>query len=597
MATPCLSRLLLIFLLGAIQVVAHPMSKDKPAESGNVVVQRSPCLRWKPKEENHRHIHYGSQEPAVTFQEITVKLDDKDASKHKSDADADEESTKTEYPSEASSKHDETMGTTHNHKDMKKSDRAGKLTDEEIDEMGELARRYLLLSREEKKRLKDMFKRYQHMMKEEEKLKKSKPGRVKEPKYNLFKKARKQKDHKAQLDNLEKYKGYKPKNVKPWWALTTDKHDEAIHHRNELAPTGEEGVETKRKIRKRCGPIPLWVYLIIEATKINKAKKKAKKEEERQKKERESRRPIGPGLPIVPINTDFLRNQLAAQRQKDSLYSKQKTKMEEEKFPNVPLRDKPKPWSEDKTSKAFNEKPSEEKESQKNKGSGLNDKPNSSALRQKNDKENKQKSEVQPNTASEHSKDEDSNQNKNSLTARSVLKPILLPPSSWRHRYYSEEAKANRAAEMKENIQKVEEKELQKENIDEDPMDSAAGHTPSERKGDYSQGQEEQTNTASEDSNDGHSNQSKNSLIARSFPDPDHVVNTIKTCTRVRERRIQMAYFNFVKAMQQGQEHQIKKAYFDLQKAVRYPLQQGQRGNTSRGRASAKSKHLNDIDD
>ncbi|KAF5664668.1 hypothetical protein FDENT_12804 [Fusarium denticulatum] len=432
MASPCLSRLLLIFLLGAIHVVAHPMSKDKPSESGNVVVQGSPSLEWKPKEENHKHnhVHHGSQEPAVTYEKIMVKLDDKGVSKHKSDADGDEESTETEYPSEDSSKHDETTGTTHNEKRVKISDGDCELTDEEkeIEEMEELASKYAFLNRQEKKRLKHLFERYKHIVKEEEEFKKSKPGRIKEPKYNLLNKARKQKDHEAQLDNLEKYKGYKPKDARPWWALTIDKHDEAIHHKNELAPTGERGLETKRKIWKRCDPIPWWVKLIIKEVNNKKAKKKekkkAKEEEERRKKEEEERREKDVFWPRLD---DHL-NKAISQKEKDSLDSKQKTTEEkEETLPNVPLRDKPKPWYEDKTSKGFSKRPGEERETRKNKGSGLNDnKPNSSALQQKKDKDDKQKSEVRPNTASEHSKDGHLNQSKNSLTAR------MLPP----HRVY-----------------------------------------------------------------------------------------------------------------------------------------------------------------
>ncbi|KAF5973130.1 hypothetical protein FCOIX_8918 [Fusarium coicis] len=381
MATPCLSRLLLIFLLGAINVIAHPMSKDKPAESGNVVAQRTPSLRWKPKEEHqHNHMHHGNQGHTYTFQEITVKLDDKDGPKHKSDADEDAESAK-KYPSGASAKHGKTTGTNHNHKDLKRSDRVVKLTDEEVDEMERLAQTYILLTKEEKKRLKNLFMRYERMMEEEEKLKKSKPGRVKEPKYNVFEEARKQKDRKSQLDNLKQDEGYKPKDVRPWWALTTDKHDEVKHHRNELASAGEKGVEAKRKIGKRCLGImlPLWVQLLINKVKWD----KAKKGEER-------------GLWSGSPPSSRLLHEPAAEMQKDSLYSKQETKKEkEEKLPKETQRDKPKPWSEDKTSKAFDKKPSDEKETLKNKDSGLKDNmPSSSALQPKKDKEDKQKSEV-----------------------------------------------------------------------------------------------------------------------------------------------------------------------------------------------------------
>jgi hypothetical protein len=375
------------------------MSKDKPAESGNVVVQRTPCLKWKPKEEHqHNHMHHGNQGHTYTFQEITVKLDDKDGPKHKSDADEDEELTK-KYPSEASAKHGKTTGTTHNRKDLKRSDRAVKLTDEEVEEMEKLAQTYILLTREEKKRLKKLLVRYQQTMEEEEKLQKSKPGRVKEPKYNVFDEARKQKDYKAQLDNLEKDEGNKRKDEKPWWALPTDKHDQAKHYRNELASAGEKGVEAKRKIGKRCmGNLPWWIQLIIKKVKKDKAKKKAKKEEERRRvMEGEGRLMSGLNGTGAGSPPSFrLLHEPAAGVQKDSLYSKQETKMEnEEELLDVQLRDKPEPWSEDKASKAFDEKPSEEKDTLKNKGSGLDDnKPSSSSLQQEKDKEDKQKSEV-----------------------------------------------------------------------------------------------------------------------------------------------------------------------------------------------------------
>ncbi|KAG9502188.1 hypothetical protein J7337_005013 [Fusarium musae] len=393
MATPCLSRLLLIFLLGAINVVAHPMSKDKLAEPGNVVVHRTPYLKWKPKEEHqHNHMHHVNN--TYTFQEITVKRDDKDGPKHKSDADENEKSTK-KYPSEASAKHGKTTGTTHNHKDTKRSDRAVELTDEEVDEMEKLAQTYRKLTREKKKRLKELFMRYQQTMEEEEKLQKSKPGRVKEPKYNVFDEARKQKDSKAQLDKLEKDedekpkdekpKDEKPKDEKPWWALPTGKHDQAKHYRNELALAGEKGVEAKQKIGKRCVEVlPWWIQLIIKKAKKDKAKKKAKKEEEERLKVIQ-----GGGKPRI-LNGKWagssppfkLLHEPAAGVQKDSIYSKQETKKEkEEKLPKEPHTDKPKHWFEDKTRKAVDEKPSEEKETLKNKGSGLNDnKPSSSAL-------------------------------------------------------------------------------------------------------------------------------------------------------------------------------------------------------------------------
>ncbi|KAF5529600.1 hypothetical protein FNAPI_13824 [Fusarium napiforme] len=461
MATPCFSRLLLIFLLGAINVVAHPMSKDKPTESGNVVVQESPSHEWKPKEESHKHnhVHHGIQESTVTFQKITVKLDDKNGPKHKSDADEAEESSKTEYPSKASAKHGETKGTAHNHKDLKRSDRPvkHKLTDEEVDEMERLAHSYTLLTRKEKIKLKKMFKVYQHMKEEEEKLDNSKPStakepkddvfvkatnekdykaqldnikkykdnKPKEPKYNIFDEVRKKKDDKAQLDNIEKNEDFKPKDAKPWWALPTDKHDQAKHHRNELASTGKKGVEAKWKITKRCEEfLPWWVQLIIKKVRKDKTKKKEKEMEERMKKLEEEGRLGGRNRKLSGSPPSF---GPAVGLQKDSAYSKlKKIKEMEEKLANAPHRDKPKDWFEDKTNKAFDTKPSEENEPL-NVGAKFNDdKPSSSALQQKKDKEDKQKSEVQPNTASEDFKDGHSNQRRNSLTAQ--ILPHPRPP-------------------------------------------------------------------------------------------------------------------------------------------------------------------------
>ncbi|KAF4435860.1 hypothetical protein FACUT_6852 [Fusarium acutatum] len=463
MASPCLSRLLLIFLVGATHVVAHPMNKDGPAESGSVVVERSPCVKWKPKEENHKHdhVHHGSEEPTVIFQNITVNLDDKDVSKHKPEANGDEESTKTEYPSEVSSKNDKNMGTTHNHKDLKRREEFGKLSDETVKEMNELAQRYKKLSPEDKK------------------------------KYwrDLSKKAKARKSHQQytqeQKGKFKKYKGYKPKDDEPkfkihLWKPTGYKRDEASHHKDELAPTKEKGVEKKRKSWRRC--VPWWVILAIEMSK----KEKAKKEEEIKKK---SNRP--PSTKSIPHTVD-------------------------------------------KTSDAFNKKPIEENETQKKKGSGLNGKkPDSSAMQQKKNKESKQKSEVQPNTASEYPLDRYANQGKKSLAARFLPPPYPIPPYNW-----DDLKKAIRKAKLTGNIEeyshKVKEGKLHSGKYDKDPMDLITGpkqptadhlkntdhekgsHTPSERKGDYSQGQEEQTNKASKYSKDEHSNQRRSSLAARS---------------------------------------------------------------------------------
>ncbi|KAF5724172.1 hypothetical protein FMUND_1074 [Fusarium mundagurra] len=469
MAPPCLSRLLLIVLAGASHVLAHPMNKDKPSESGSVVVQKSPSLEWKPQEEihKHNHVHHGSQESTVIFQKITVKLDDNDGSKHKSDANGDEESTKTKYPSEASlqndenidtthdykdlkrrgltlrstdektrkkkefverwkkltpyqkailrfiiirkylrmwmfrettrkkvtgyqherkpwptkkdfsdnkdgskhkfdvngdkestktkhpneasSKNDKNMDTTHNHKDSERREEASKLTEEEEEEMAALAKKYKKLNKEEKKRLEDLFK-------------------------------------KSELTKPENKDKFKKPNEYNRWVLTGYKRDEARHHKSELAPTEEKGVEKKAKIEPRC--IPWWVYLIIEMERKKKAKKKAKT----QKLEN------GFGSRLGPRPYPLWWNKL----QKDSVNSKLKTKKENlGKLSNKPLGTKLESRSHDQTGKAFDKKPIEEKETQENKGSGIDsNKTDSSASQEKKDKGNKQKSDVQPNTAS-----------------------------------------------------------------------------------------------------------------------------------------------------------------------------------------------------
>ncbi|KAF5617201.1 uncharacterized protein FTJAE_12722 [Fusarium tjaetaba] len=570
MATSCLSRLLLIFLLGAINVVAHPMSKDKPTGSGNTVVQRTPCLKWKPKEEHqHNHMHHGNN--TYTYQKITVKLDDKDGAKHKFDADEDEESTKTEYPSKASAKHGETKGTAHNHKNLKRSDRAVnlKLTDEEVDEMERLAHSYTLLTRKEKIKLEKMFKVYQHMKEEEEKLDNSKPSTAKEPKDDVFDEASKQKDYKAQLDKLKKDEGYKPKepkygvfvkapnekdykaqldniekneddkpkDAKPWWALPTGKHDQAKHHRNELASTGKKGVEAKWKITKRCEEmLPWWVQLIIKKVRKDKAKKKAKKEEEERKKLEEEGRLGGRNRKLSGSPPSF---GPGVGLQKDSAYSKlKKIKEMEEKLANAPHRDKPKDWFEDKTNKAFDTKPSEENEPL-NVGAKFNDdKPSSSALQQKQDKEEKQEPEVEPNKTSEDSKDGQSNQSKTSLTRRFLHVHVPYPG-------------IKRRPESKETV-----------------IEFRKRGQPSNVK--FKQESEEQPNTASEDSKDEDSNQ-RNSLTARFFPPRPRPPSSVERKRRrrlERERRIQKAYENYIRVLRSGSLRGLGKAEDELLRAI-----------------------------
>lgn len=101
--------------------MAHPVNKDDPADLGSVNVKGSPDLKWKPKSEKHDHLkthvqHGNGKSTTVVYQKITVTSDSKDVSKDKPDENGHEESTKTEHPTEFSSKHD----TTHKHKDLKK---------------------------------------------------------------------------------------------------------------------------------------------------------------------------------------------------------------------------------------------------------------------------------------------------------------------------------------------------------------------------------------------------------------------------------------------------------------------------------------------
>ncbi|CVL02184.1 uncharacterized protein FMAN_16199 [Fusarium mangiferae] len=127
MAPPCLSRLLLIFLVGLTHVIAHPVNKDDSAVLGSVNVKGSPDLKWKPKGEKHdhrkTHVQHGNENSTtIVYQKITVTSDGKDVSKDKPGKNGNEESTKTEHPVEFSSKHDKNVGATHKDKDLKTHD-------------------------------------------------------------------------------------------------------------------------------------------------------------------------------------------------------------------------------------------------------------------------------------------------------------------------------------------------------------------------------------------------------------------------------------------------------------------------------------------
>ncbi|KAH7203484.1 hypothetical protein DER44DRAFT_746955 [Fusarium oxysporum] len=111
MASTCLSRLLLIFMVvGLVQVLAQPIN----------VVERSPCYKWKTQEHKteRKHIQYGSKEPTVVHNNITVNFEDEEGPKDKSHSKGSEsETTRTEYPKEGSSKHYKHLFKTDKYKD------------------------------------------------------------------------------------------------------------------------------------------------------------------------------------------------------------------------------------------------------------------------------------------------------------------------------------------------------------------------------------------------------------------------------------------------------------------------------------------------
>ncbi|EGU79191.1 hypothetical protein FOPG_13545 [Fusarium oxysporum f. sp. conglutinans race 2 54008] len=111
MASTCLSRLLLIFMVvGLVQVLAQPIN----------VVERSPCYKWKTQEHKteRKHIQYGSKEPTVVHNNITVNFEDEEGPKDKSHSKGSEsETTETEYPKEDSSRLYEHLFKTDKYKD------------------------------------------------------------------------------------------------------------------------------------------------------------------------------------------------------------------------------------------------------------------------------------------------------------------------------------------------------------------------------------------------------------------------------------------------------------------------------------------------
>ncbi|EMT70446.1 hypothetical protein NOF04DRAFT_5820 [Fusarium oxysporum II5] len=124
MASTCLSRLLLIFMVvGLVQVLAQPIN----------VVERSPCYKWKTQEHKteRKHIQYGSKEPTVVHNNITVNFEDEEGPKDKSHSKGSEsETTRTEYPKEGSSKHYKHLFKTDKYKDPEDyQDKHSKLDD------------------------------------------------------------------------------------------------------------------------------------------------------------------------------------------------------------------------------------------------------------------------------------------------------------------------------------------------------------------------------------------------------------------------------------------------------------------------------------
>ncbi|EXM20336.1 hypothetical protein V3481_007500 [Fusarium oxysporum f. sp. vasinfectum] len=115
MASTCLSRLLLIFMVvGLVQVLAQPIN----------VVERSPCYKWKTQEHKteRKHIQYGSKEPTVVHNNITVNFEDEEGPKDKSHSKGSEsETTRTEYPKKDSSKHYKHLFNTDKYKDPEDS--------------------------------------------------------------------------------------------------------------------------------------------------------------------------------------------------------------------------------------------------------------------------------------------------------------------------------------------------------------------------------------------------------------------------------------------------------------------------------------------
>lgn len=101
-------------VVGLVQVLAQPIN----------VVERSPCYKWRPQEHKteRKHIQYGSKEPTVVHNNITVNFEDEEGPKDKSHSKGSEsETTRTEYPKEDSSKHYKHLFNTDKYKDPEDS--------------------------------------------------------------------------------------------------------------------------------------------------------------------------------------------------------------------------------------------------------------------------------------------------------------------------------------------------------------------------------------------------------------------------------------------------------------------------------------------
>ncbi|KAF5618378.1 hypothetical protein F52700_12327 [Fusarium sp. NRRL 52700] len=286
MAPPCLSRLLLVLLVGATNIVAHPMSKDSSAESDSVSIKRAPCTKMGSKEtinKNHyQHIH--DENPTIVHQYITVKADDEDKSKYKPDADGDEESTKTTYDNEASSKHDsnppeitcKSSGNAFEQGRKWKEDADKHSKYDSSKDKKKKTWTWLDAKSKDQDESQDGFKT--------EGVTNLQKGRWEKAKLNPFKAFWKWKDWKS--NDFKDKKHNKPvefgkiQHIKEeqskWDDMNPHYHDN--NHKDELAPTGEKGLAKRGKILPR---IVMWLPMVLKlksrVKKLEKAVEELKK--------------------------------------------------------------------------------------------------------------------------------------------------------------------------------------------------------------------------------------------------------------------------------------------------------------------------------